>query len=198
MQPDVISVVAGGWSFRGVDQRRVPGLVIGVNDAGTRLPICHTIVSMDRLWTEHRWEELKRLRRYTLLREACLPNIKERPWWLDVYKCDHTTSEIGGYRQFNGTNSGAVAAQFALAFNPKVLYLFGFDMGVCPRTKRKYWYDDYSWVKPGAGVGNLHAWAKQFEPLAAEAKRRGIKVLNCSLASTIPVFKKVDPQRVLE
>ena len=49
---DVISILAGGWSFRGLDPKRLPGLTIGVNEAAL-LGETEITVSMDRLWTEH-------------------------------------------------------------------------------------------------------------------------------------------------
>jgi hypothetical protein len=51
-----ISIVGGGWSMLDVNQARIPGEIIAVNDSAfylKRKP--NYIVSMDRLWTEHRW-----------------------------------------------------------------------------------------------------------------------------------------------
>jgi hypothetical protein len=53
-------VVAGGWSVSQVDLSRIPGTIIAINDSAIHLPRFDIVVSMDRLWTEHRWAELRR------------------------------------------------------------------------------------------------------------------------------------------
>lgn len=78
----IVSIIAGGWSLKGLQLHNAPGHVIGVNEAGVLLDV-DQIVSMDRLWTEHRWEKLRRLGKQTWLRRNCLLNISERPSWLN-------------------------------------------------------------------------------------------------------------------
>jgi len=63
-RPHDVSVVAGGPSFgQWLDHNRLPGTVVAINDAALRL-MCrvHYAVSMDRLWTENRWEALREMR----------------------------------------------------------------------------------------------------------------------------------------
>jgi len=197
--PETISVLAGGWSVRGLDLTRLPGFIIAVNDAAIRAPRVDYIVSMDRLWTEYRWDRLCALPRPTYLRSACVKNIPDwNRWWVRPYVCDHETSEPDTREGFlNGTNSGAVALNLAYQMRPKRINLFGFDMGRCPVTKRKYWYDDLPWTGGKGGSHDYITWARQFEPIARAAKAVGIKIVNASPASMIPSFKKADPRSLL-
>lgn len=194
----IVSVLAGGWSVRGLDLARLPGIVIAVNDAGVRAPRVDHIVSMDRLWTEHRWAELGRLRRPTWLRRACLPNIPDRPDWLRRYECDWQSTTLStDAGVLNGTNSGLVALNLAFQMLPSRVVLFGFDMGRSPKGE-PYWYPPYPW-RPNGGTSNgrYAEWARQFDPAALAFKGAGVEVLNASPASRIPAFPKVQPEKVL-
>lgn len=200
-RPETVSVVAGGWSLLPLKDRlhRIPGYVIGVNDSGVRLPNVDEIVSMDRLWTEYRWPDLRRLRLPTFLRAACLPNIAERPPWLNVYACDwQSTTPSGMKGHLNGTNSGLVALNRARVLEPGRVILWGFDMGRCPKTGRAYWHDPYPWNPGGATSNGKYAeWARQFGAYAKSFAEAGIEVLNASPRSRIPAFPKVSPEKVL-
>lgn len=193
-----ISVLAGGWSVRGLDLARLPGLVIAVNDAGVRAPRVDHIVSMDRLWTEHRWPELGRLQRPTWLRRACLPNIAERPAWLRHYECDWQSTTLSPtLGVLNGTNSGLVALNLAYQMAAERVVLFGFDMGRSPKGE-PYWYPPYPWRPTGGTSNGRYAeWAQQFAPAAQAFQAAGVEVLNASPASRIPAFPKVKPEKVL-
>jgi hypothetical protein len=199
--PETISVVAGGWSLGAIaDQlHRLPGYVIAVNDSGVRLPRVDEIVSMDRLWTEYRWGDLCRLGKPTFLRAACLPNIKARPPWLQLYLCDWQSVEPSGIKgMLNGTNSGLVALNRARVLEPDRVILWGFDMGRCPSTGRTYWHEPYPWSPKGATTeGKYRAWAGQFDAMARSFAAAGIEVLNASPKSRIPAFTKVKPEKVL-
>lgn len=197
---ETVSVLAGGWSVREIADRldRLPGHVIAVNEAGVRAPKVDQIVSMDRLWTEHRWEALKRLAKPTWLRAVCLNNIAERPSWLRVYMCDWQSTTLSGAKGIlNGTNSGLVALNLAYQLGPRRVVLFGFDMGRSPNGE-PYWYPPYEWNPNGAtSAGRYRLWSEQFAPAAEAFSARGIEVLNASPHSRIPAFPKVDPRKVL-
>lgn len=166
-----VSVVAGGWSFSRIDRSRVPGYLIGVNDAGLRLSGVDCVVSMDRLWTEHRWQQLVVLQREAWLRHAAVKNLDWRSYassrgWLRVFSCDHESSIMvdgvpvpvisdypgsihlaasGEPLTLNGTNSGMCAVNRAYQLKPKVLWLFGFDCQEGPKGE-KHWYVDYDLI----------------------------------------------------
>jgi hypothetical protein len=193
-----ISILAGGWSVKGLDLTRLPGKVIGVNDSAVRAR-CDIAVSMDRLWTENRWANLHALKREAHIRKSAIKNIAARPDWLHLFDCDHTLAELSEVEGIlNGTNSGLCALNLAYQMRPRRIILLGFDMCRSPRGEA-YWHDPYPWSKPQGGTGNgrYAEWAGQFARAAAQCKASGIEVINASKASKITAFPKVDPRDVL-
>lgn len=197
-RPDTVSVLASGWSAKGLDLTRLPGLVIGVNSAAIFAPRVDEIVTMDRLWAEHYWPDLCRLGKPTWMRGACLHNIPERPAWLQLYMCDWQSNIMSGSAQFmNGTNSGMVALNRAFKLQPKRVVLFGFDMGRSPKGE-PYWHPPHPWRPTGGTSNGKYAeWARQFDEAAKQFAKLGIEVLNASPVSKIPAFAKVKPEKVL-
>ena len=190
----IVSIIAGGWSLRGLNPHSAPGHMIGVNESGVLLDV-DDVVSMDRLWTESRWNKLKSQAKRTWVRKNCLINIEERPEWLMIYENERIPSMDGV--NLNGTNSGMVAMNLAWRMKPKKLYLFGFDMCRSPLGS-PYWHDPYPWA-PGGGTkpGKYDEWSKQFDTVASAFAAIGTDVVNCSLVSKIESFKKEDPRCIL-
>jgi len=90
-----VTIVAGGWSVRNVAIDRLCGQVIAVNEAAFHLPKPPAIVvSMDRLWTEHRWEWLTIRAGEAWLRRSAVQNLDvaraRAEGWLHVFDCDNT------------------------------------------------------------------------------------------------------------
>lgn len=204
MTARIVSVIGGGWSFGVVDHKKVPGEIIGVNDAlvyfrGDRLD---AVVSMDRLWTEGRWSHMEDGNVDCYLRRTTLQNV---PWrektlpWLHTYENSITEPLMSlDPKVLNGRNSGAVAINLAFTMRPTELYLFGFDMCLSPQS-RSHWHPPYPWSKGPQGntgaktfqhwVGDMMGYEKQFRDL-------GTKVLNVSPDSRIGVFKKVSAREL--
>lgn len=206
-----ISVLAGGWSAGPIDKARLPGVVIGVNDAGVLAPRVDFVISMDRLWAEGRWDALKaraekgEIRR-AYIRRSALQNIAERPRWLVPFECRYDTDvftgppaagDVGPAR-LNGSNSGICALNLAYHLKPARVYLFGFDMCRSPAGE-PYWYPVYEWAKPGGATsdGKYRSWVQSFDVVNRRFSQNGIGVYNCSQASKISAFPKIDPRSVL-
>jgi hypothetical protein len=202
MDGNTISILAGGWSAKSLDKSKLPGVVIGVNDSAIHAK-CDIALSMDRLWTEHRWANLQALgsmRRIAYIREAALKNISARPSWLHPFHCDHTLTELSDDRRtLNGTNSGMCALNLAYQMFPKTIILFGFDMCRGPNGETYWWPSEYPWARPGGGTGNKRysEWSAQFARAQEQCKAQGIEVLNASKHSKIDAFKKIDSREVL-
>jgi len=196
---EVISVLAGGWSCRNVDLSRIPGFVLAVNDAAIRAPRVDAACSMDRLWTENRWPLLHALAKPTYLRRSAVQNIADRPDWLNVFDCDHTScTPTFALGVLNGTNSGTCALNLALQCRPRVIYLFGFDMNVSPVDGASYWYPRYAWQKGRPKSNKTYLdWSREFHPIHSAAVEAGIEIINASPSSSIPNFRKVAPSSVL-
>lgn len=199
-----VSVIAGGWSFSMVPHELVPGHIISVNDSAYHLrrnP--HEIVSMDRLWTEHRWEWLRQRRITTHLRRACLKNIKtmiaRETVWLNIFDCDHESVRFADDQygpatfsmypnRLNGTNSGTCALNRAWLLRPKNLFLFGFDMQPGPNGEH-HWHPPYPWADEWKTTSKkFTTWAREFDYIAEQFTAAGTQVWNVSDRSQIGVF----------
>ena len=169
--PDEITCLAGGWSAEPYLDR-LAGYVIGVNDAGLLAP-CDAIVSMDRVWAEHRWGQLVERAGPTWLRKA----PPDRPPWLTVFACDHESTIFSDQPgRLNGTHSGFCALNLAYQMRPRRLALVGFDMGKGPNGEA-HWFEDYPWAPAGAtSGGKFKAWAGQFHTAARMFRSIGCEV----------------------
>lgn len=198
MKPDVVTVIASGPSAAAVDLTRAGGYVIAVNDAAIHCPCqVDAVVSMDRLWTEHRWAWLLYRRGPTWLRRSAVQNLKDRWDELVVFDCDHTTNEPSR-TQINGKNSGACALNLALQLKPRRVFLIGFDMR--RQLERAYWHAPHEWSHPRGGTtnGKYAEWAGAFAGVARHAAENGVEILNVSPSSAIPDFRKITPQQYLQ
>ena len=197
-----VTIIGGGWSVRDIDLRRLPGIVIAVNDSAIYAPVWNVAVSMDRLWTEARIGQLERLiesedpdrLRDVYIRRSALQNLKHitRPW-LHAFECDHVSTYFSGAPAvLNGTNSGACALNLAWQMNPSRVFLLGFDM-TRDEQGRAYWYPPYPWSTAAGSTsrGKYDVWSKEFGVAAALFGRIGCKVFNVSPSSAIKAFPKM-------
>lgn len=196
VRPDVVSIVAGGWSADEVSLTRLPGTVIAVNEASVLIP-CHIAVSMDRLWTESRWPQLLHRGRDTYLRDAATRNVRDRPSWLHLFGCDYQgTTFSEDVSKLNGTNSGFCGLNLAYILRPRRLLMFGFDMNRS-RDGRAYWHPPYPWSTPAGATkpGKYAEWAGQFDKAAAMFRAADVFVQNVSATSAIEAFAKITPRQ---
>lgn len=192
---NIISVVGGGWSFSDVDQNKLPGTVIAVNEAGVLLPRKpKRIVSMDRLWTEHRWARLEERNAETWLRRSAVQNVD---WtaskFVRIFENDHASNEMSEDPQIlNGSNSGTCGINLAYLLRPKQLFLFGFDMCRHPNGAA-YWHRPYEWAKPEGATkdGKYETWAAEFNRIALAFAAISTKVINVSPTSKITCWRRV-------
>lgn len=195
----IYCVVAGGWSAKGTEWSRLPGSVIGVNDAGW-LSKAHVVVSMDRLWAEYRWFDLNTRAGPTWLRRNAIQNVMPRwpetpaPSWLVVFANDNKRTKFAERDDYaadkilHGTNSGFCALNLAyqLANRDDKVLLVGFDMCRGPKDQT-YWHDPYPWTDPrGKTPDSKYAkWSAQFDDAAKAFKKKKVEVINCSKHSAI-------------
>jgi hypothetical protein len=122
---------------------------------------------MDRLWTEHRWDQLKsRSAKPAFVRISALKNIEwPRPAGCRPFECDHTSTTVTDEPGvLHGTHSGFCALNLAYQMRPERLILVGLDMSQGPNGEA-HWWPDYPWAKPGGATtsGKFKAWAAQFD-----------------------------------
>lgn len=178
---DEISIVGGGFSVRNHDLNKIPGTVICVNDAAFHSPRCDIIVSMDRLWTEHRLDDLERLRLPSYIRLRAMINHLDRlhQKWLWPFENRHDTADFGLHRvTLNGPNSGHCALNLAFVMHPKRISLYGFDMGRGPNGE-VYWFPPYPWVQPQGATSNKRygEWESALAHGIEQCKAVGIEVV---------------------
>jgi hypothetical protein len=196
-----ITIVGGGWSVRDISLQHLCGQIIGVNDAAVHLPAVDIVVSMDRLWTEHRWSWLCSRSSETWLRRSAIQNLdiatELAAGWLHVFECDHESTAFATVRgQLNGTSSGMCAMNLAWQLRPSCVYLLGFDM--CrDKGGRAHWHPPYPWTAPRGATSDSKyaAWSMQFEEAAFRFKSIGCKVWNVSPASAISSFQRMSPAK---
>jgi hypothetical protein len=205
MTRPVVTLVAGGWSASCVDLERLPGLIIGVNDAAVRLSRFDYCVSMDRLWAENRidWIEEQRHARIWL-RASTVGNIRERVArcpHVELFQNSHTATSLAvETSRLDGTHSGFCALNLAYHLRPQILYLVGFDMQLGPRGER-HWFPDYPWNGGGGSkAGKLSEWAAQFAKPAEQLSRitRVYRVAAHGSPLLSPLWVQITPEQLAQ
>lgn len=178
--PDIVSIIAGGWSARSIDLAALPGTIIGVNDAAIYAPHIDIVLSMDRIWLENRWPDLSAMRLPTFVRLSAMRNIFEqiRNSWVFPFDCRHDEPELGRYRcTLNGPNSGHCALNLAYVMAPKRINLVGFDMGRS-EDGRAHWFPPYPWSKPEGATctKRYEEWESALQEGIRQCEATGIRV----------------------
>lgn len=199
LRADRIIILGGGWSVSAqevdVDALRRRGLVVGVNDGGTRAKV-DEVVSMDRLWMESRWPLLETLKVPTHLRQSAFRvNLKKETLWpgVSLFENDHEADILSEkFGRLDGFNSGFCALNLAFQRAPKEVYLFGFDHCRGPNG-HAYWFNAYPWVpaRGGTSDGKYVDWSKKFKNATAQFLAADIKVFNVSPQSALTNFPKI-------
>jgi len=142
-----MSVVGGGWSVKKVDLNKLPGKIVAINDAAIHLPRCDYVVTMDRLWTEYRWNEIKKLDKPTWVRRSALKKVWEGDGelWKNLTPFENDNGKSGRFSEnpveLNGNNSGACGLNLVYHLKPDHVWVFGLDMS--RKGKDVYWYPPY-------------------------------------------------------
>lgn len=184
--PDVVTVLGSGWSASLLDLAKLPGHVIGINDALLHAPRLDEVVTMDRRWLESRWSVAQRKQLPLYARWAALKSVTDLPSWCHGFICEHTTAKFAERTGFlNGTNSGGCGFNRAYQLRPRRIYLVGFDMRPGPRGE-SHWHPAYPWHSKVKAT-----WAAQFADNAEQCRRRGIEVRLVGEWSVIGCFARV-------
>lgn len=208
MQPEhsVISIIAGGWSAGQVDLNKIPGLIVGVNNAAFYAPRVDVLLSMDRKFANYRWPwMLERGDAGTLkvqLRRHAALNINGAWPWLERFHCDHKTALLSDEPgRLNGTNSGGCALNYAYKLRPKQIFLFGYDLRHGPKGEN-HWFAKNT---ENAEVGSAHihggryaGWAREYNATAGQFRDAGIEVVNVSDISLVTAFRKISPREFVQ
>lgn len=204
---DLISVIGGGWSLRGIDFAKIPGFKIGVNDSAWRAET-ELGVTMDRLLFEGRFNQLEHafpsssLRKVMYYRSGIDKAGRAPQSWVQ-FDCDNTSAEMSKdwspRCRLNGMNSGICAINLAYRQKPSRVILWGFDMCRDPSSGLPYYHDTYPWARPlGATTdGKFMEWSRAFADIRRQFDGAGIELINASPGSAINTLKKIDPRKLL-
>lgn len=169
-----IIILAGGESVKQFDVKTINQLdchVIGVNDACLYAPV-DSIVSMDRLWMEHRFDKLRALNKPTYLRYSAFNKNLTGEYFpaLRLYACDHETPVFSKIvQQLNGRNSGYVALNLAYTMFPDRIFLLGYDM------QGGHWWKPYPWTPEPKGK-RCDKWINDFKHAERQCHALGVKL----------------------
>lgn len=197
MADETMIIVAGGSSVAEYDVRDLTsrGYVVGVNESALLCKV-DAAITMDRLWFEHRWPQLKERSVPVWVRLSACKNVKTEPNELWIFSNDHTSTVMTDESAtLNGTNSAMCALNLAYVARPKRLYLFGFDCMQGPGGKH-YWYPPYPWATPKPG--KLRDWSRQYGGIAQQLKERGVSVFNVSHRTALTCFPIISFKQFLK
>lgn len=138
--------------------------MIAVNTTFRLARWADALYAMDRQWWVLHTPEIKAAFQGLLFCGAPCKDFDLRVQALRRPEFDH----------FNNSGAGAVA--LAMLRGAKTVYLLGYD---CQRTGGKsHWHGDHP--KPLTNVASIGRWLKFFERLAAHAKTKGVRIINCT------------------
>lgn len=128
-----VTVLAGGWSASQFDLAKLPGTVIAVNDSAVYAPRWDICISMDRLWSENRFDWMRKQKKPIWLRRSTIKNFEQLEH-MTAFDNDHVSTILSDEEYLlNGTHSGFCALNLAYQMRPRDIYLVGFDMTRGPR-----------------------------------------------------------------
>lgn len=190
MKHNIINIIASGNSVKNMNVKEIcsRAYTIGVNESALYAPV-DIGVSMDRLWTEKRYEQIKG--KHWLLRK-----IDKNLIWPEasIFKCDHETdqfSETTGI--LNGRSSGHCALNLAYQLKPEKIYLFGFDF-----TGQPYWFGALEWHKNKNSTYLSNDWIPAFDAAKGFFDKAGIEVVIVGDESRLTQFKKITYEEYLK
>jgi hypothetical protein len=199
-------VIGGGWSVGQyadrLDVLTSYGHVIGVNEASVLTDV-HEALTMDRLWFEHRWEQLAKSRvQKVWVREKCDCNVEGNGQfaWTRFKHFNRPYPSIE-HLTLHGGNSGTCAVNLALQQmdSNDNLFLLGFDMQKGPEGQ-PYWHKPYSWTSPEGATkpGHFRDWVRDMHGFSQYAKVKKLNVYNITTRSMIPHFPKMTFPQMME
>lgn len=140
---------------------------VAVNSSWRMAPFATVVYAGDKeYWDEYGSEISIAAERWTCRREA---SVKHGINWHAAY---------GPY------NSGSRAIQFAMERGAAKIVLIGYD---CSLKYGSHWHGDHERVRNPTDY-STRRWPQQFAVVAAQAKSRGVEIVNCSRDTELRVF----------
>jgi len=183
----IACIIGGGPSAKDLDTEQLPGLVIGVNDAGLLKP-CHAWFTLDHNYARAARERITRLPSSTELHICTYhKNFHHfEGWRVQLWRrVAQAMPMLDGATLSSGPGttpgcSGYVAINLAAALGAERIYLYGYDF----HQPYSYFFDDKPF--PRKAVREV---VDSFTRVARHYERAGIEVINCNPNSAIKAFK---------
>lgn len=180
-----VFLVGGGPSLQGFDFFRLKGLgyVVGINQAMFDAPVDAGFTIDHRFASAHHnrlSEFAKRATLYLALEEGW----RETPGLFVIDDAIYVSSKAC----HRGPTSGMTALSYFMNF-ASMIVLLGYDHKT-ERAGRHRYHDTYPWPFV-ADDRSLPVWAGQYAEIARKCEVAGIEVINGSMDSAIPFFRKV-------
>lgn len=182
--------MASGPSMTKEDAERCTAQrVITVNSTWRLAPWADVHYSSDHDW----WEvELPEMRRecsgafWTGHSEPIAPDVMHCPY----DKRTRGLSRVAGRIAWGG-NSGYCAIGLAHQFGAARVVLLGYDM-----QGDTHWHGDH---EPSVWKAfNFPMWRQRFAEMAADARRAGLEIINCSRETSLTCFPRASLESVIE
>ncbi len=182
----IASIFGGGPSARDLDTSKLPGLVIGVNDAGLLKPCDHWF-TLDHNYALEARRRIESLPTSTEIHICALHKNWQffGGWRGRFWRRIHTAAPpLTGEELSSGPAgtpgcSGYVAINLAASLGARRIYLHGYDF----HEPYRYWFDDAPHARR-----EVPAVIHSFRAVAREYERLGIEVVNCNPNSAIRAF----------
>lgn len=150
---------------------------VAVNSSWKLSRFCDVIYAGDACWWAEYGDEID----IQAERWSCTRQAKQR------FGVNH--HQVGG-----PYNSGMRAIQFAMGQGASRVLLLGYDCSLAAGT---HWHGEHQRTK-NPDVQKVTGWHKQFAQVAAEAKARGVEVINCSRYSALGCFPCLSLEEALQ
>lgn len=180
---DTVVILAAGPSLREfVREGSLPAGVrtIAVNSSVFAMPAADVCFALDFMWWKTHYQAVRQ--------------TKAQPWTTDrgaaerfglLFARGANDAGLGATRVHSNGNSGAGAINFAVLAGAKRILLLGFDMKLGPAGER-HWHPDHP--KPCVQAQCFDDWLYKFGPIARDAEKLGVEILNCTPGSALTAF----------
>lgn len=124
----------------------------------------------------------------------------DRSWWdrngkdIDIpaerWTCSFSAASHHKIKHHNvkgAYNSGMRAIQWGIDHGYKTILLLGYD---CSLRNGVHWHGLYT-ANRNPTPNGCRKWKRQFEQVAAQAKHRGVRVINCSRDTALECFERM-------
>lgn len=187
---DRVYLIGGGPSLKGFDFGRLSGrTVVAVNDAAIHIPSATALFSLDLTWIANRRQLLAEFagEKYVAVPEDYdFSQAVDGVTYLRRIRIRQGLSYTNHEIAMGGGNSGFGALNLAYLKGAREIFLLGYDL--C--DSGSHWHLGYAW---GSGKHDAlyRKWAQQFDMVAWDLAKMGVRVWNASLISAITAFHKV-------